>query len=178
MNQGKLRPCRERAAARARVFMSSPQPPRLIAFHVAADPPDPSVRAALAAAEVLHEPRPLEALSHLGCREIAARSRGVWGLGRAERFAIIVAEDDPASQQLLDACARHLPEVELWRVRHGSPVRVARPAASSAKASNQGSQASVTPSSAPQRGDSGRVVSAEEIRMLLGDEPAEPEGKP
>ncbi len=143
--------------------MSAPSPTRLVAFHVAARSDDASVRAGVAASEVVHETDPLTALAALGCRELAARNRGTWGLGPVERFAVVLGDDRPELDQLRRACQRHLPEVEVWRVAEGRFVRVedsvaARPAASPPPRPDEPA------SEAPPR-----VVTAEEIRMLLGD---------
>lgn len=143
---------------------------RLVAFHVAARADDAAVRAALAAAEVVHETDALTALATLGCRELAARNRGTWGLGPVERFALVLGDDRPELDQLQRACERHLPEVEIWRAAGGRFVRVepSRPASPPASPTAPGNGTSAEP--AP------RIVTAEEIRMLLGD--ADDDSKP
>ncbi len=158
--------------------MPASPPSRLVAFHVAARADDAAIRAALSASEVVHETDPLIALAALGCRELAARNRGTWGLGPVERFAVVLGDDRPELEQLKRACERHLPEVELWRADGGRFVRL------------ETSQVEPAPASPPPRPDAPsaepppRVVTAEEIRMLLGDHdddstpPREREGEP
>ncbi|MGA1400434.1 MAG: hypothetical protein ACO38P_08615 [Phycisphaerales bacterium] len=147
--------------------MSASPTPRLVAFHIAARADDAAVRSALSAAEVVHESDPLVALATLGCRELAAKNRGTWGLGPTERFAVVLGDDRPDLERLRVACERHLPHVELWRsadggfsridfaVKHRAVVRRNEPEAPSPRADDESSP---------------RIVSAEEIRMLLGDD--------
>lgn len=144
--------------------MSASSPSRLVAFHVAARSDDAAVRAAVSAAEVVHETDPLTALATLGCRELAARNRGTWGLGPVERFAVVLGDDRPELEQLKRACERHLPEVEIWRVSEGRFVRV-----EAAKVSIQRAAPSVPRPDGPSADAPPRVVTAEEIRMLLGE---------
>lgn len=140
---------------------------RLVAFHVAARADDAAIRTALAAAEVVHEPDPLAALAELGCREIAAKNRGTWGLGPVERFAVVLGDDRPELDRLRVACERHLPGVELWRTVDGRFLRIDPPPSRE--------RADAAPTSPPtsreaDAASSPRVVSAEEIRMLLGND--------
>lgn len=155
--------------------MSASSPSRLVAFHVAARSDDAAVRAALSAAEVVHETDPLTALATLGCRELAARNRGTWGLGPVERFAMVLGDDRPELEQLKRACERHLPEVEIWRVSEGRFVRVEAAKVSAPRPSPPAPRPDEPSADAPPR-----VVTAEEIRMLLGelsdDTPAPPDG--
>jgi hypothetical protein len=141
---------------------------RLVAFHVAARADDAAIRTAIAAAEVVHEPDPLVALAELGCRELAAKNRGTWGLGPAERFAVVLGDDRPELERLRLACERHLPGVELWRTIDGRFLRLDPPPP------KVRSVASPSPASPPPQDadstSSPRVVSAEEIRMLLGND--------
>lgn len=140
---------------------------RLVAFHVAARADDAAIRTALAAAEVVHEPDPLAALAELGCREIAAKNRGTWGLGPVERFAVVLGDDRPELDRLRVACERHLPGVELWRTVDGRFLRIDPPP------SRERADASPTSPPTSREADaasSPRVVSAEEIRMLLGND--------
>lgn len=151
---------------------------RLVAFHVAARADDAAIRTALAAAEVVHEPDPLAALAELGCREIAAKNRGTWGLGPVERFAVVLGDDRPELDRLRVACERHLPGVELWRTVDGRFLRIDPPPSRE--------RADAAPTSPPtsreaDAASSPRVVSAEEIRMLLGNDdesPRSPGGSP
>ena len=158
--------------------MPASPPSRLVAFHVAARADDAAIRAALSAAEVVHETDPLIALAALGCRELAARNRGTWGLGPIERFAVVLGDDRPELEQLKRACELHLPAVELWRVANGRFVRLET-------ARVERSPASPPPrTEAPSAEAPPRVVTAEEIRMLLGGHdddstpPREREGEP
>lgn len=141
---------------------------RLVAFHIAARADDAAIRSALAAAEVVHEPDPLVALAALGCRELAARNRGTWGLGLTERFAVVLGDDRPDLERLRSACERHLPHVELWRSTDGRLVRIEPAPPDRVPASRNPS----APPADPQAGDgaSPRIVSAAEIRMLLGND--------
>lgn len=156
--------------------MSASPTPRLVAFHIAARADDASVRAALAASEVVHESDPLVALATLGCRELAARNRGTWGLGPSERFAVVLGDDRPELERLRAACQRHLPHVQLWRSIDGRFARIDSEAAT--PASDRAGASRGIPAPPPPRGDaaSPRIVSAEEIRMLLGnqDDPPPP----
>lgn len=157
--------------------MHASPPSRLVALLVAARPDEGMVRTAIGAAEVVHEPDPLAALATLGCREIAARNRGVWGLGRAERFALVFGDDRPELAQLRRACETHLPAVELWQCRGDRLERLSAPVAEAMPRLEAPSRTSAADGA---NGDGGasppRVVTAEEIRMLLGERIDDPSG--
>lgn len=128
---------------------------------VGRQPPPPAIASLLRADHVRHERHPLRALAVLGQCELAARSGATWGSPRAERVALVIGEEVPGVEQLRQAVERHLKDVEVWLAMGGPPRRV-----------------TAVPPDAPVRTTSAptgseevprRLVSPEEIRMLLGD---------
>lgn len=148
---------------------------------------DESIRRALGEATVHRESHPLRALA-AACRlEIAAREGAAWGLPPRDRVAIVlpdaaVAADAEADgrvrefDRLQSAVRRHLPRIELWRIRGESLDRLegSGDPAASAPPSTPARPHSPPPSvrDAPVRD---RTVTPEEIRMLLdGGSDADP----
>ncbi|MBM4104940.1 MAG: hypothetical protein FJ257_01320 [Phycisphaerae bacterium] len=128
---------------------------------VGRQPPPPSIASLLRADHVRHERHPLRALAVLGQCELAARSGGTWGAPRTERVALVIGEELPGVDRLREAVERHLHDVEVWLAVGGPPRRVTTvPADQPARPSGASTSDDATPR---------RLVSAEEIRMLLGD---------
>lgn len=164
-----------------RADMTRPDPDhRLHAILLSADAGAADrVRRHLGEADLRIEHHPLRALA-AACRlEASSREEASWGLPPRERVAIVLPDlsaggsaaalDEPRRGELASleaAVLRRLPRIEIWRLRGESLERIE--ATGQHRASPRPAAAPPKPPSTPQ----GRIVTPEEIRMLLADDDA------
>jgi len=126
-----------------------------------------------------HHADPYEGMVELGRRLVAARNRRAWGAGGPSGVAVLVTLRDAIAAEVSAAIVDHLPGTTVWVAGPDGDLLEVTPDLEDAGLGRAGRRDAdsepTTPPNAPSavddRGDP-RVVSSDEIRMLLGGDPA------